>query len=87
MDDSQNIVSNIDGFIDMLRAACEDKYMNDTLERILSQPDKKRKEIVLLLIEDMTNKSAPNTLVEAIACLTDTAIAEKAYEVIYQCAR
>ena len=80
-------VSEIDGFISMLRAACEDKYMNDTLERLLSQPDKKRKQIVLKLVEDLSHKQAPSTLIEAISCLVDDEIAEKAYEVIYQCSR
>jgi len=32
----------------MLRAACEDKAMNATLENLLSQPDKKRKTMVLM---------------------------------------
>jgi len=87
MDDKTHSVSDIESFIDMLRAACEDRQMRHTLERILSQPDKKRKEIIMVLVEDMVNKQAPVSLIEAIACLRDDAIAEKAYEVIYRCTR
>lgn len=69
----------------MLRAACEDKTMNATLENLLSQPDKKRKIMVLMLVKDLTNKNAPLELIEAISCLVDDAIAEKTDEVIYGC--
>ena len=69
----------------MLRAACEDKAMNATLENLLSQPDKKRKAMVLTLVKELTKKNAPLELIEAISCLVDDSIAEKAYEVIYGC--
>ena len=87
MESKRRSVSEVDGFIHMLRAACEDKYMNDTLEMLLSQPDEKRKEIVFKLVEDLQFKGAPSSLIEAISCLIDDAIAERAYEVIYQCTR
>jgi hypothetical protein len=87
MDIQQRTVSEVDGFINMLHAACEDQYMNETLERLLSLPDKKRKDVVLRLVEELENSNAPTSLTEAIACLVDDAIAEKAYEVIYQCSR
>jgi len=85
MHSKKESVSEVEGFIDMLRAACEDSGMNEMLERILSQPDKKRKEVVLVLVEDLINKGAPSSLIEAISCLRDDLIAEKAYEVLYQC--
>ena len=87
MGNERRRVSEVEGFIDMLLAACEDKHMNNTLEKLLSQPDKKRKEIVLMLVEDLTNKGAPTPLIEAISCLRDDKIAEKAYEAIYLCSR
>ena len=87
MNTKKRTVAEVDGFINMLRAACEDKIMNTTLENILSQPDKKRKQLVLMLVKKLNNEKAPQELVEAISCLIDNAIAEKAYEVIYQCAR
>ena len=59
MDDIPKNVGDIESFIDMLRAACEDKHMHHTPERVLSQPNAKRKETVLLLAENMTNKGAP----------------------------
>jgi hypothetical protein len=85
MENKKRTVGEIDGFINMLRAACEDSSMNETLELLLSQPNNKRKKIVLILVKDMAYKKAPIELIEAISCLEDDAIAEKAYEVIYQC--
>lgn len=85
--ETRKSVSEIDGFISMLGAACEDKYMNETLQRLLSQPDSKRKQTVLRLVERLSNEGAPHTLIEALSCLMDDAVAEKAYTVIYQCSR
>ena len=87
MDTKQRTVAEIDGFINMLRAACEDNTMNKTLENILSQPDKKRKQLVLMLVKELTKKKAPHDLIEGISCLIDDAVSEKAYEVIYKCSR
>jgi hypothetical protein len=75
----------VDGFIDMLLAACEDQQMNDTLEMLLTQPDVRRRAIVYRLLDRLKEKKAPPTLIEAMACLLDDAAAEKAYEVIFQC--
>ena len=77
----------VDGFIDMLLAACEDKGMNDTLEMLLSQPDDRRKAIVYRVLDQLREKKAPAMLVEAIACLLDDEVAEKAYAAIHDCAR
>jgi len=77
----------VDGFIDMLLAACEDKSMNATLEMLLSQPDVKRKAIVHRLLDRLKEKHAPPALIDAMACLLDDTAAEKAYEVIFQCKR
>ena len=78
-------VGEIEGFINMLRAACEDITMHETLEKILSQPDQKRKTVIFMLIKDLKEKNAPAELIEAISCLVDNKIAEKAYEVIHKC--
>jgi hypothetical protein len=77
----------VDGFIDMLLAACEDKKMNDTLEMLLTQPDVRRKAIVHRLLDRLKERNAPPALIDAMACLLDDAAAEKAYEVIFQCKR
>ncbi len=77
----------VEGFIDMLLAACEDESMNATLEMLLSLPDDKRKAIVHRLLDRLKEKHAPQALVDAMACLLDDGAAEKAYEVIFQCKR
>ncbi len=77
----------VEGFIDMLLAACEDPNMNATLEMLLSLPDDKRKAIVHRLLDRLKEKHAPQALVDAMACLLDDGAAEKAYEVIFQCKR
>ena len=79
--------AEVDGFITMLLAACEDSSMNETLELLLSQPDERRRAIVFHLVERLRLKEAPAELIDAVACLMDDAAAEKAYQVIYQCAR
>ena len=79
--------AEVDGFIDMLLAACKDEEMNRTLEMLLSQPDAQRKAIVYRLLDRLRDKKAPPALIEAMACLLDDAAAEKAYEVIFQCGR
>jgi len=78
---------DVDGFIDMLLAACEDREMNETLEILLSQPDDARRGMVHRLLEHCRERKAPQKLVEAIGCLLDDAVAERAYEVIYHCRR
>ena len=67
----------------MLLAACEDRGMNETLEILLSQPDTVRRTVVYRLLDRLKEKSAPQSLIEAIACLLDDEAAEKAYEVIF----
>ena len=75
----------VDGFINMLLAACEDRGMNDTLQMLLSQPDQRRRAIVRRLLDRLKEKNAPQSLIDAMACLLDDAASEKAYEVIFQC--
>jgi hypothetical protein len=38
-------------------------------------------------VSDLLIKQAPSDFVEAIACLSNDEVAEKAYEVIYHCRR
>lgn len=80
-------VGNIESFITMLRVACEDQNINARLERLLSLPDEKRKAVVQTWVSDMLVAKAPRDFIAAIACLSDDPVAEKAYEVIYQCRR
>ena len=87
MESAPRTYSDIDGFINMLLAACEESSMNDTLQTLLSMPDNKRRAVVARLLERLRARQAPQDLVEAMACLLDDAVAEKAHAVIYRCAR
>ncbi len=80
-------VAEIEGFIDLLKAACEDQQINTTLERLLAMPDAQRQGVVHAWVTDLLIAEAPRDFVQAVACLIDDAVAEKAYEVIYQCRR
>jgi hypothetical protein len=84
---SPRSVAEIEGFVGLLRAACEDPQINATLERLLAMPDSKRQGVVHAWVTDLLIADAPQEFVQAVACLMDDAIAEKAYEVIYQCRR
>ena len=80
-------VADVEGFVSLLMAACDDPKINATLERLLSMPDAKRRGVVHAWVTDLLIEKAPRDLVQAVACLSDDAIAEKAYEVIFQCKR
>ena len=80
-------VGEIDSFITMLLAACESKMVYDRLEALLTLPDLKRRAELNAWITDLLIARAPRDLVTALACLLDDQVAEKAYEVIYQCRR
>ena len=81
------ILSDVQGFVDMLAAACEDAGMQGTLEKLLSLPDAQRKELLAQIIQEMRERRAPKDIVDAFICLQDDAIAEKAYEAVYKCPR
>ncbi len=78
-------VAEVEGFVGLLLAACDDPKINATLERLLSMPDEKRRGVVHGWVTDLLVGQAPRDFVQAIACLTDDAVAEKAYEVIFKC--
>jgi hypothetical protein len=80
-------VGEIDMFITMLLTACEDQTVYERLEKLLSLPDRKRQATVHSWVNDLLIAQAPKDFVAAIACLLDDKVAEKAYEVIYQCRR
>ena len=72
-------VGEIETFITMLLTACENKMVHGHLEKLLSLPDQQRQAAV--------HAQAPQGFIAAIACLMDDKVAEKAYEVIYECKR
>ena len=80
-------MGEIEGFITLLQAACADDKVNAPLAKLLSMPDGVRRTLVYSWVSDLVTKGAPREFVEAIACLHDDAVAEKAYEVIYRCRR
>jgi len=80
-------VADVEGFVSLLLAACNDSEINATLERLLSMPDEKRRGLVHAWVSDLLIEEAPRDFVQAVACLSDDAIAEKAYEVIFKCSR
>jgi hypothetical protein len=80
-------VGEIESFITMLSAACDDASVHARLERLLSMPDPKRQAVVRAWVNDLLIAQAPGDFVQAIACLLDDRVAEKAYEVIFQCRR
>jgi hypothetical protein len=80
-------VAEVKGFVDLLMAACNDAKINATLERLLAMPDERRKVLVHAWVTDLIIEEAPKDLVQAVACLMDDAVAEKAYEVIFKCKR
>lgn len=84
MDINQNRIKNLEGFIDMLRAACDDEDMKNTLVTILSMPNEERKSVVVRLVDNLNNKGAPTQLIEFFSSLTDDTIAEKAHEALFQ---
>ena len=86
---SNNIrtVGEIDGFINMLLAACEDSNIYESLEILLTKPDQQRKDGISRILKYLQIRRAPDELIEAISCLENDEIAEKAYEFIYRCQR
>jgi hypothetical protein len=80
-------VAEIETFITMLTTACEDGSIRQRLERLLSMPDRKRQAVVRAWVNDLLIAQGPGDFTQAIACLLDDRVAEKAYEVIFQCKR
>ena len=78
-------VGEIESFVTMLATACEDASVYQRLERLLSMPDAQRQAVVHAWVRDLLIAEAPRDFVQAIACLLDDRVAEKAYEVIFKC--
>lgn len=80
-------VADIEGFVGLLKAACEDPQINATLQRLLVMSDAQRRGVVHAWVSDLLIAEAPREFIEAVVCLVDDAVAEKVYEVIHQCRR
>lgn len=77
----------VEGLVTMVMVACEDARMNETLEMLLSQPNDRRKAVVRELLDRFRVAEAPKSLHDAFVCLLDDEVAERAYQIIYQCKR
>jgi len=80
-------VAEVESFVTMLTTACEDDAVYQRLERLLSMPDAKRKAVVRAWVNDLLIEQGPGDFTQAIACLLDDRVAEKAYEAIAKCRR
>jgi hypothetical protein len=80
-------VGEIETFITMLSTACADASVHARLDKLLSLPDRKRQDVVHAWVRDLLVAEAPRDFVQAIACLLDDRVAEKAYEIIFNCRR
>lgn len=80
-------VGEIETFVTMLTTACEDQKVFERLERLLSMPDQKRQAVVHAWVNDLLIAQAPRDFIQAVACLLDDRVAEKAYEAIIKCKR
>jgi len=78
-------VAEIEAFVDLLRAACEDEPMQAALGRLLALPDRQRRAFVRTWVAELVEKDAPRPFIQAIACLVDDSVAGKAYEFMGEC--
>lgn len=78
-------VGQTPGFIDLLRAACDDWPTHLRLRRLLSLPDAQRRSVVRGWVRHLAAEGrAPKDFIQALACLEDDAVAQKAHEVVSQ---
>ena len=79
--------ADVQGFINLMLVACEDATINSTLQDLLSLPNDSRKAAVYKLVTHLRATTAMPELIDAIACLLDDEVAEKAFQAIYHCER
>ena len=79
--------AEVEGFVGLLKAACEDPQMNSTLQVILEQSNTGRKTMIKDLLVRFREKGAPQILTDAFICLMDDEVADKVYVFIHKCER
>ena len=79
--------ADVEGFINLMLVACEDATINSTLQDLLSLPNETRKAAVYKLVAHLRATAALPELIDAIICLLDDDLAEKAFQAIYSCER
>lgn len=77
--------ADVEGFINLMLVACEDATINSTLQDLLSLPHDTRKAAVYKLVAHLRARAALPELIDAITCLLDDEVAEKAFQTIYRC--
>jgi hypothetical protein len=87
MNKAPRSVADIEAFVGLLKAACSDDKINATLRRLLEMPDSKRQGVVHAWVTDLLIEGAPREFTQAVGCLMDDAIAERAYEAVFECKR
>lgn len=87
MSERAQTYGDVKGLITLLMVACEDPAINTTLQQLLSQPDARRRAVLVELLARLRAQSALPELIQAMACLVDDEVAERAYREIYLCAR
>ncbi len=87
MNSAPRSVADIEAFVGLLKAACSDDRINATLRRLLKMPDGKRRSAVHAWVTDLLIGGAPREFTQAVGCLIDDVIAERAWEAIYHCRR
>lgn len=85
--DKPRTVAEMETFVDLLHAACNDMRVHATLEKLLTMPDERRRALVHVWVTDMLIAGAPPEFIKAVGCLMDDEIAEKSYEAIFNCRR
>lgn len=79
--------ADVEGFINLMLVACEDATINSTWQDLLSLSNHTRKAAVHKLLEHLRATAALPELIDAITCLRDDEVAEKAFQSIYHCER
>lgn len=79
--------ADVRGFINLMWVACEDAKINSTVQDLLSLPNGTRQAAVCKLVAHLRLTAALPELIDAITCLLDDELAEKAFQTIYHCER
>lgn len=75
-------VAELDTFITLIRVAREDTAVRSDLVRLLARPASARHALVHTWVSDLLIAQAPQEFIDAIACLSDDAIAAQVLAVL-----
>ena len=83
--DRPSRVGEVEGFVQMMLAACRDPTMKAKLLRIVDLPPGSREIGVRRLLSELRERRAPAHLTDAMICLLDEEIAHKVKEALRRC--